>query len=362
VRRPRVAVIGLKGLPGFGGAAVVGQHLLDHMKDEFDFTVYAIASHTSQKRYNGIRQIVLPNFGKGGFNTLLYYVQSMLHCLFLGKYDMIHLHHSESGFIVPLLRLRYRVLTTFHGVYRESDPKFGKLANWLFRFGTQQNLKYADVVTSVSEPDADYCLQKYGANVDYIPNGIDVQESASAQPKSGRITFAAGRIYEIKGLHLLLKAMHEMEHAPALTVIGDTEQVPEYRNKVMELSQGLDVEYVGLIKDREKLFKMISASELFVFPSLTEAMSMMLLEVASVRTPIVASDITANKAVFVEGEVIFFETQNHISLKERLEFALSHPEQMHENAVRAYDRLCSQYTWDSICNRYAQHYRHLIKD
>lgn len=359
-RKPKIAVIGLKGLPAFGGAAVVGQHLLDHMKDEFDFTIYAVASHTNQKQYNDIQQLVLPNLGKGALNTLLYYIQCMLHVLFVGKYDLIHLHHSESGFIVPFLGLRYRVLTTFHGIYRELDPKFGKAANWLFKYGTEQNLKHANVVTSVSEPDAVYCRKNYQVAVDYIPNGIDILP-VNKQPANGRITFAAGRIYEIKGLHFLLQAMREMDHPPGLTVIGDTEQVPAYRDKIMQMATGLDVEFVGLIKDREKLFQMISASNLFVFPSVTEAMSMMLLEVASLQTPIIASNIEANRAVFGDEQVLFFETENYQSLQEKLTWALANPTAMEHKADQAYQRLCTQYTWDSICTRYSKHYYTLIK-
>ena len=358
--RPKIAVIGLKGLPAFGGAAVVGQHLLDHMKDDFEFTIYAVASHTDKRQYKGIRQIILPNMGKGGLNTLLYYIQSVLHCLLFARYDLIHLHHSESGFIVPFLKLRFPVITTFHGIYREQDPKFGKLANWLFKYGTEQNLKHADLVTSVSEPDARYCRDHYRAKVDYIPNGIDIFELEKQQP-SGRITFAAGRIYEIKGLHLLLQAMQEMKDPPALTVIGNTNEIPAYRDIIMEMSKGLDVEFVGMIKDRVKLFEIIAASDLFIFPSITEAMSMMLLEVASLRTPIIASDIEANRAVFEEGEVIFFETRNHRSLKQKLEFALANPGQLQEYSAKAYNRLRTQYVWDSIYTQYTLRYRKLIK-
>jgi glycosyltransferase involved in cell wall biosynthesis len=358
--KPRVAVIGLKGLPAFGGAAVVGEHLLGHMKDDFDFTIYAVASHANRKEFKGIRQVILPNFGTGALNTLLYYIQSMLHCLFLGRYDMIHLHHSSSGFIVPFLKLRFPIITTFHGIYRKLDPKFGRAANWLFKYGTEQNLKHADVITSVSEPDAFYCQENYTSEVDYIPNGINIFP-LNQQTPSGRITFAAGRIYEIKGLHFLLQAMQEMKKPPALTVIGDTEQVPAYKEKIMEMSKGLDVEYVGLIKDRERLFQMISASKLFIFPSVTEAMSMMLLEVASLRTPIIASNIEANQAVFGDEEVLFFKTENYQSLKEKLELALEKPNEMEEKVAKAYERLCGQYTWDEICGRYHRHYKKLIK-
>ena len=355
MNKPRIAVIGLKGLPAFGGAAVVGQHLIDNMRRDHDFTIYAVASHTDQKQYGDIKQIVFPKFGTGALNTLLYYIQSMLHCLFIGKYDIVHLHHSESGFIVPFIKLRFPVVTTFHGIYRGTDPKFGRAANWLFKYGTAQNLKHANVVTSVSEPDAIYCRKNYNSKVEYIPNGIDIMKFAPP-PESNRITFAAGRIYEIKGLHLLLQAMRGMDNPPPLTVIGDTEQVPAYTKEIMKLSKGLDVKFVGLIKEREVLFNMIAASKLFIFPSLTEAMSMMLLEVASLGTPIIASNIEANKAIFTDSEIQFFETENQLSLRENLEWAQKNQEAMEAKATNAFNRLVAEYTWDKICLQYSKVY------
>mgnify|MGYP006865135928 CR=1 FL=1 len=62
--KSRIAVIGLNGLPNFGGAVVVGQHLLNHMKDDFDFTIYAVASHTDQKDYNAFARSYFPTSEK----------------------------------------------------------------------------------------------------------------------------------------------------------------------------------------------------------------------------------------------------------------------------------------------------------
>lgn len=76
-KKPKIAVIGLKGLPAFGGAAAVGENIIDQLKDRFDFTVYSVASHTNNKTgpINGIQQIVFRNHGKGSVNTLIYYLK-----------------------------------------------------------------------------------------------------------------------------------------------------------------------------------------------------------------------------------------------------------------------------------------------
>ena len=56
----KVAVIGLKGLPAFGGAAAVGENIINQLKDKYEFFVYATSSHTAFKTgtYNEVHHIV----------------------------------------------------------------------------------------------------------------------------------------------------------------------------------------------------------------------------------------------------------------------------------------------------------------
>src|SRR3954468_11899167 len=114
-RKPQIAVIGLKGLPAFGGAATVGENLILQLAGDFDFTVYAISSHASVKKTDAYTQIIFRKSRIPALNTFSYFIKSMLHALFRGNYDLVHLHHYSSGFIAPFLRLRFRVLLTLHG-------------------------------------------------------------------------------------------------------------------------------------------------------------------------------------------------------------------------------------------------------
>jgi hypothetical protein len=110
-------VIGLKGLPAFGGAATVGENLIMTLSHKYNFTVLAVNSHTSIENRNvqGIPQVIFQSYGKGAINTLFYYLKSLWFAL-THHYDIVHLHHAESGFITPFLRLKYNVVVTFHGV------------------------------------------------------------------------------------------------------------------------------------------------------------------------------------------------------------------------------------------------------
>lgn len=365
-RKARVAVIGLKGLPAFGGAAAVGESLIKSLQNEYEFTVLSVASHTDKNNINveGIPQLVFKNHGKGALNTLLYYIKALFYVL-THSYDFIHLHHAESGFITPFLRLRYKVIVTFHGIYNYKDPKFSGLHNWFFRFSERLNVKYANHVVSVSLPDSLYVQKKYGRAIDYIPNGINLKNDRLPVPGKNQhrdyIFFAAGRIYEIKGLHLLLTALKNGKPGIPLKIAGDINQVPQYRSQIDELSKGLDVTFLGLIKEKVRLMQLVSEAKFFVFPSLTEAMSMMLLEVVSMKTPVIASDIPSNKAIFNDDEVLFFRSNDSDDLSEKIRFALANPEVLEAMAEKAYIKLSLDYTWDSISKRYSNLYKKLMK-
>ena len=335
-KKIKCLVIGLKGIPAFGGAATVGENLIKASSHTYSFTVLSVRSHTakSNKVINGIQQVIFKNHGKGSINTFIYYFKSLWYAL-IHQFDIVHLHHAESGFITPFLRLKYKVIVTFHGIYNYNDPKFSSIHNWFFRFSEKLNVKFANEIVSVSKPDVGFIKNK-----DFI-------------------LFAAGRIYEIKGLHLLLEAMKQYNESTVLKVAGDINQVPDYKLQIEELSKSLNTEFIGLIKDKNELMKLIAEAKLFVFPSLTEAMSMMLLEVVSMRTPVIASDIPSNKSIFSDEEVLFFKSNDSHDLMEKLQFANEHPELMKEKAEKAFEKLSINYTWNNIAKQYDLLYQKL---
>lgn len=353
-----IAVIGLKGLPAFGGAATVGENLVNELKSEYDFTVLSISSHTNLSTgiYQGINQIVFKGNDISGINTLIYYLKCMFYCLFRNEFDLIYLHHSASGFITPILKLKYKVLVTFHGIFsNKTDPKFNKLINKFFRISERLNIHYADTIVSVSKSDAAFCEKYYHRRIHYIPNAININKKY-IKNISDYICFSASRIYEIKGLHILLGALKKNNWEKKIIVIGNLEHVSQYKQQIIKQAEGLNVEFLGIISDKEKLFSIINQASLFIFPSIYEAMSMMLLEVVSIKTPVIASDIESNKSIFNEKEILFFKSENVDDLSKKISWASDNYPLMQKMAENAYKKLEKEYTWDKI----AQSYKSLI--
>ncbi|MES2678872.1 MAG: glycosyltransferase family 4 protein [Bacteroidota bacterium] len=360
----KVAVIGLKGLPANGGAATVGQSIINELKADYDFTVLSVSSYTHLKSgpYEDYQQVVFRGFGRGGLNTFLYYLRCAFFCI-RHKFDLIHLHHAESGFIVLLLKLRSKVVVTFHGVFLREDPKFSKFQNGFFRFSERLNVKFANKVVSVSEPDSNFIFDKYKRKIRYIPNSIRIcNDIADARPEQNPyIFFAAGRIYEIKGLHLLLKAAAKMQLPTQIIVAGSLDQVQSYKDEIISLSKGMNVIFLDLITDKEKLLNLLAHAEFFVFPSLTEAMSIMLLEAVSTKVPVIASDIPSNKTIFNDSELLFFRSNDINDLEEKLRHAVANKTDMAMRAGNAYSRLIKEYTGEIVGAQYREIYESLLK-
>lgn len=356
----KIAVIGLKGLPAFGGAASVGENIIEQLKDEYDFTVYSITSHTNSKEeLKGYSQIVFRDFFFKPLNIVYYYIVSAFHSIFVGKYDFIHLHHIAGFFILPILKLKYKVISTSHGIPQDTD-KWSKF-KLFFNIGESIFFKYSNIVTSVSQPLIIYYRKRFKNNIIYIPNGVSLDRIAL--PKINQfdyILFAAGRIISSKGCHTLLKALQKLKFKGKLIIIGDLNQVPNYDKKLIELSENINVEFIELLKDRNLLMSYLKNAKLFIYPSEIEAMSMMLLEAASQKVPIICSDIDANKAIFNEKEALFFAVKNSSDLASKIEWALYNLDKMKQMAEKAYIRLSLEHQWSDIAKMYDKQYRSLL--
>ncbi|MBN1952333.1 MAG: glycosyltransferase family 4 protein [Bacteroidales bacterium] len=357
-----IGIIGLKGLPAFGGAASVGQGLINSLKGKFSFTVYGVRSHTDKPGpQDGFYQIVFRKFPIKKLNIFFYYFKSALHALVYGRYDLIHLHHTDGAIILPLLRLKYKVLLTAHAQPQLAE-KWPGYVKFFFRLNERIAIRFANEFSCVGKPLHTKFTQRYTREFHYIPNGIDLNpHTESAVEYRDYLLFAAGRIIPLKGLHLLLEALKMINFKKKLLVLGDMNQMPAYKTKILNLAKSMDVEFPGLIKDKSKVLTYLRHARLFIFPSYSENMSMMLLEAASMKTPIICSDIEENRELFTENEVTFFRSNDARDLSEKLAEYFKDEKQTLEKTNNAHSRLKNIYSWTVIAPKYEVLYKKMAK-
>lgn len=370
----KIAYIGIKGLPSKGGAERVVEAIVRRLASQHDLTVYCSQHYTTPgTSIPGVRLIRLPCFtGKYSHMTSFDFLAAW-HAVLHGDYDLIHLHTIEASFVLPILRSRYKVITTAHARHsavkvnplnRVSD-KWGPVSTTLMSLMEIPYATLSNAMTSVSEQNARELSQSFHKRVRYIPNGVDREpevnlDAARAildryQIKEGSyLIFAAGRIMASKGGHLLVEALESVPTHYRLVMIGDSANADGYSRGDNSHSDR-KVILIPFIADKTSLLGLLKLSHLFIFPSVREAMSMMLLEAASVGVPILCSDIPGNTAVLPE-HALYFRSQDVQDLREKLEWALGHAEEMRALGEKAQEHVLKNYSWDEIVLQYDRLY------
>lgn len=361
---PRIAVIGLKGFPAFGGSARAGENMIHFLKDRFHFTVFNTSTHTHRKTgvYDGVEQVVFSKFFISSLNTLYYYFRALFYCLFKGGFDVVHVYHVDAAFIVPLLRLRYPVIAGHRASPRKAD-KWSWLVKKYFTFMEWFFFKFpADILTSVSLPVVEAFQSKTKRRILFIPNGIVFNESEPhpSIDEKDYVLFASGRIIASKGCHVMLEALNLLDYKGRVLVIGNRLHDSGYSERLERLAAGLDIKFIDLIKEKPLLMAYLKNARVFVFPSFHEGMSNMLLETASVKVPLICSDIPENTQVFSRDETIYFKTGDENDLAQKLQWVFSHPAEAQQVADKGFNRLKTDYNWALLSQKHAELYHWLI--
>lgn len=350
-----IAIIGVKGFPAFGGSARANECITELLKGKYRFTFYVLNSHHDKDHSIGdAKFIIMKSFRNKQLSVLAYYWKAMVHALFLGKYDLIQMNHYSSGLTIPFLRIKYTVVSTLRGILGRYDVKFGLIANLYFKIAEICFFKFSNQIVSVSSSQITYARRFTRKEIIHIPNGIDTRQMDSLPEidEKNYLLFAAARIFDIKGCHTFMEALHRLNCSDRILIIGDPGQVPSYKLKITGLAAGLNIRFIPIIKDKKLLFSYLTNARLFVFPSIIEGMSNMLLEVASCKTPVVASDIPANTSIFSSDEMLFFKTGDPDDLSGKIRWALDNMEEMARKAQKAFCKLVENYTWETIARKY----------
>lgn len=365
--RARIGVIGLKGFPAYGGSARAGENLVELLKHKFDFTIYNVSTHTNRTSgyYNGYKQIVFKKFPIRRFNTFIYYVRALIHSMFFADYDIIHIYHIDAAFIIPILKIKYKVIA---GV--RARPQLLSKWSWpekqYFRCMEYLFLKWpADILTSNSHAIINEYKTRTIKKIHYIPNGIwftHVDRDLPEIAYNDYLLFASGRIIESKGCHVFLEAVKKIGYSGKVLVIGDLTHSPKYSAYLKEITENMDVTFTGLIKEKTVLMSYIKEAKIAVYPSFVEAMSNMLLEMGAMKTPVICSDISENTVVFDETEALHFKNKDADDLAIKLEWALNNMETMRTQAEKAYNKLKSDYNWENLALKYNELFMSLLLD
>jgi len=360
VQKARLAVLGAKGLPFAGGLEIIMEEIGQRfVRAGYGFDVFVrkhyMAGKLHLKTYKGIGLRYSRGIHSKHLDAISHSFTALIKIIF-GGYSIVYMNLiglSVLGFI-PIL-FGKKLIIQVHGLDFNRD-KWGKLARKILKFSCYTTVWFADRILCVSVEDQAYFKRRFGVPCILIPNGVTEKESLTPNvikqkwglDKNSYILFMA-RLVKEKGCHLLLEAYHNLCTDKVLVIAGDNYHKEPYSENLKQRSSD-HILFVGFVDGRAK-YELLSNAYCYVLPSTLEAMPISLLEAMSFGNCIVASDLPELKSV-LKGDGLLFQTGSVHNLREKLSYALSHPDFVKDQGQKMRERVRSDHNWDRIFRRY----------
>lgn len=160
------------------------------------------------------------------------------------------------------------------------------------------------VVSNTVRDSMDNYPESYLKRIKRIYNGVSLKTTKNdigdvrkkfGIPYDAPILVTVGRLAKVKNQEMLIKITARIPNAHLL-LIGDGEERQHLKELVISQKCENRVHFIGEVNP-EFVPSYLSLSDIFILPSLSEAMPMALIEAMNEGLPIVASDIPANREV-----------------------------------------------------------------
>lgn len=229
------------------------------------------------------------------------------------NYEFVHCHSPIGGVCGRLaaLRTKTKVIYTAHGFH---FFKGAPLINWLLYYPIERWLaRYTDVLITINKEDYARAKSFKGKKVEYVPGvGLDTIkfENVAVSKKEKRkelgipdnaiVLLSVGELNKNKNHETIIKALSKLDNKNIIYLICGSGPLEQY---LKDLASSLDISsQVRLLGFRTDVCEIYKASDIFVFPSFREGLSVALMEAMAAGLPVVASDIRGNRDLIANGK------------------------------------------------------------
>lgn len=307
-----------------------------------------------------------------------------------GGATVVHSHTWYAGLAGHLTALLYGIphVLTAHSL-EPSRPwkaeQLGggyRLSSWVERTAVEA----ADAVIAVSSGMREEILRTYPAlhpeRVHVVKNGIDTDVWYPAEPQPGESVLAelgvdpsrpivafVGRITRQKGVPHLIAAAHKFAPEVQLVLCAGAPDTPEIAAEVTEAVQKLAESRTGVFWVREmlptpKIREILSASAVFVCPSVYEPLGIVNLEAMACSTAVVASDVGGIPEVVADqrtGLLVHYDADDtarfESGLADAVNALVADPDRAREFGVAGRQRCIDEFSWAQIAAQTLEIYR-----
>jgi glycosyltransferase involved in cell wall biosynthesis len=216
------------------------------------------------------------------------------------RFDVVHTHNTYPHIYAS-------IAARLAGVSVVVNTRHGQRAGhgWKSRTQFRWASHLVDRIITVSDDAARLCIDVDGiakTKVQRIWNGIDLTDFAFSGPILRPIAISVARLSAEKDFPTLLRAVPLIvAEIPEfqLKIVGDGSERHRLESLVRELGMTRSVELLG---ERTDVPDLLRDAGFFVSSSLTEGISLTLLEAMAVGLPVVATAVGGNPEIIVPGK------------------------------------------------------------
>ena len=375
--RPRPRVGHVLHRMQYAGAEVLAADLLDRLRDRFDFVVLCLDGLGELgEKLAGEGQTVIDLGRRPGIDLRV--ARRLARAAAEHRLDLLHAHQYTPFFYAALSRRlglgsRPPILFTEHGRHYPDPRKWKHLLvnRWL--------LHRRDRVTAVGAFVRDALVRNEAIpddRIEVIHNGIDPgrfvpRDDASRLAARQRLDLHAdtpvvmqvARFHPVKDHATAVRAAAALQRRGVefvFVLIGDGELRRPSEALAAELGVAAQCRFVGV---RDDVHALLPAADAFVLSSLSEGISVTLLEAMAVGVPIAATDAGGNREVVAHGETGLLSPRgNAEALAANLELLLRDPALREAMSVASVQRVHQRFTQAAMHARYAELYRAMCQE
>ena len=296
---------------------LLGKDLLDFTSLESQF----LSLNVKLLRFNGPKKLQ-------GINPVSIY--SGIGYLKNNKFDIIHTHSPRGDFLVYIANLfiskKCKRVVTIHGKYGTylQGNFFVDFLRKIFVRQQSNIWKKAHNVIVISESIKDW-LNKLNPTINpiVVPYGVEIPEIRSMNNKYFPTLGFLGKLNKNKGIEDLVDVyeeilkkenFHDLEPALLIGGIGSESYIKDISKKI----NNNNLKFLGYVEDRHNFF---SSLDVFIFPSYSEGLGLVLLEAMSHGVLCITRNVAPMNSIIKHGVNGFLFNDNK-ELLELIENAL----------------------------------------
>jgi len=201
-------------------------------------------------------------------------------------------------------------------------------------------------------------------NIKVIYNGADIKtiKSTKISKKKYDLIFV-GRLAYQKNLELLIKSVKLLKiEFPNIKVciIGDGEKKEKLVSMTNKLNLSENIEFIGKIKYRKKVFQYMKSSKIFVLPSIFEGFPLTVVEANACGLPVITTNYKLNRTTdFIKGNGLIAESTSE-GLAKAIKYLLENKKERIKMGKKGIES-AKKFDWDKIANEVEKYYKNIIK-